>query len=268
VRVLSRSPRTGSVEPAPATGARGITFTLPVQPRQLLRILMTIAVTLAVVSFVLQMLRAAGVNLPADQLVRRLDVDQEAAIPAWFSSLDLFFCALLIAAIAGLRRGHQYAQAWWWLAAGIVFMSLDENVSIHEFVNDKLDGAAHSGSSGLWVVPGLVLVAIVGFLFLGFLRHLPRTYRRQFLAAAAVFLFAAAGLELLGTALDKPVPPGVDVESLRPRYVDVVENTVEEFLEMASVAFFAFSLASYIQELVQGDGEHDDDPNDREQAAA
>jgi hypothetical protein len=263
----SRSPEPGPFAPVPGGDAQGLTFSLPVQPRQLFRILLTISIVLAAVSFVTQMLRAAGVNLPMEQLVRRLDVDQEAAVPAWFSSLDLFFCALLIAAIAVLRRGQQYAQAWWWLAAGIVFMSLDENVSIHEFVNDKLDGTTHSGSSGLWVVPGLLLVAIIGFLFFGFLRHLPRKYRRQFLAAAAVFLFAAAGLELVGTALDRPVPPGVDVETLRPRYIDVTESTIEEFLEMASVAFFAFSLASYLQEY-SGQDAGSEPPSDAESAAA
>jgi hypothetical protein len=241
------------LQPAPHADVRGITLTLPLQPRQLLRILLTISVALALISFVLQMLRAAGVDLPMDQLVRRFDVDQEAAVPAWFSSLDLFFCALLIAAIAAARSGHAYARAWWWLGAGILFMSLDENVSIHEFVNDKLDGATHSGSAGLWVIPGLVAVAVVGFLFIGFLRHLPAKYRRQFLAAAAVFLFAAAGLELVGTAMDKPVPAGVDVASLRPRYVDVTESTIEEFLEMASVAYFAFSLASYSIDIANDD---------------
>jgi hypothetical protein len=175
------------------------------------------------------MLRAAGVDLPMDQLVRRFDVDQEAAVPAWFSSLD-------------------------------------ENVSVHEFVNDKLDGATHSGFAGLWVIPGLLAVAVVGFLFVGFLRHLPAKYRRQFLGAAALFLFAAAGLELVGTAIDKPVPPGVDVASLRPRYVDVTESTIEEALEMASVAFFAFSLASYSIELA--DDDEDGTPTDPEPAVA
>lgn len=239
---------------------------MPLQPRQLLCILLTISVALALVSFVLQMLRAAGVDLPMAQLVRRFDVDQEAAVPAWFSSLDLFFCALLIASIAVARRGHEYVRAWWWLGAGILFMSLDENVSIHEFVNDKLDGATHSGAAGLWVIPGLLAVAVVGFLFVGFLRHLPRKYRRQFLGAAAVFLFAAAGLELVGTAMDKPVPPGVDVATLRPRYFDVTESTVEEFLEMASVAFFASSLASYSIEVARGD--EDGTQADPEPAAA
>jgi hypothetical protein len=263
--VPSRSPRSGPFEPVPEGNPRGLTLALPVQPRQLFRILLTISIVLAGISFVLQMLRAAGVDLPMDQLVRRLDVDQEAAIPAWFSSLDLFFCALLVAGIATMRRGYEYAHVWWWLAAGMVLLSLDENVSIHEFVNDKLDSATNAGSSVLWVIPALIAVAIVGFFFLGFLRHLPPRYRRQFLGAAAVFVFAAAGLELVGSALDKPVPPGVAVETLRPRYVDVTESTIEEFLEMASVAFFAFSLASYATEFANVGAP---EPPDSEQAAA
>ncbi len=228
-----------------------MSLVLPLRPRQLLHLLLAVSCSLALVSFVLQLVRAAGIDLPMYQLVRRLDVEQESAIPAWFSSLQLFFCALLIIGIATMRKGQAYAQAWWWLAAGVVVMSLDEAVSVHEIVNDKLDSAAHAGASVLWVVPGLIGVAVVAFAFRGFVLHLPRRARRQFLCAAAVFVFAAAGLELVGSALSQPVPPGVDVATLRPRYAEVTESTIEEGLEMASIAYFAYSLASYAGDLAR-----------------
>jgi hypothetical protein len=235
----------GSAPVVPASSE--IVLRVPVPPKTLLRYLVVVSLTFAVISAVLATLAVVGVNLPLDQLTKRLDLDAEQAVPAWFSSIDLFFCALLIATIAGQERGSRFVRHWWVLAAGFVVMSIDESVSLHEVLNEKLDGVLGTGPKLVWGIPAIVLCAFIGLAFVRFLRHLPRKYAAMFLIAGATFVFAAAGLEQVGGAI-LDAHGGIENPRSSVNFPYVAETTVEETLEMLSVALFAYALASYAGE--------------------
>jgi hypothetical protein len=232
---------------APAAGEQGIVLRVAVRPKTLLRVLVVVSLTFAAISALIATLGVLGVNVPFDQLAKRLDVDAEQAIPAWFSSIDLFFCALLIATIAVQERGSRFVRHWWVLAAGFVVMSIDEAVSLHELVNEKLDGLLGSGPKLVWGIPALVVCGFIGLAFVRFLRHLPRRYAAMFLIAGATFVFAAAGLEQVGGAI-LDAHGGLDDPQSSVNFPYVAETTTEELLEMLSVALFAYALASYAGE--------------------
>lgn len=218
---------------------------LRVPPITVLWVLLGIATAFAVVSAAISSAHVFGVDLPYDAL-SRLDVDGEMTVPAWFSALDLFFCALLMVAIAQLEHGHRFVRYWWVLAAGFTILSLDEAVSLHEAVNDRIKSAFTGAPAFAWAIPGMLLAAAVGFCFVPFLRHLPRRYASLFLVAGAVYVFAAGGLELIaGKIID--AHGGEDIETSSNNFPYVAETTVEEFLEMASVAVFVFALLTYIE---------------------
>jgi hypothetical protein len=238
---------TPSATPGAPAEASGIVLRLPLQPKALLRVLVIISVTFAAISAVVVTLAVLGVNLPFDQLTKRLDVDAEQAIPAWFSSMDLFLCALLIATIAVQERGSRFVRHWWVLAAGFVVMSIDEAVSLHELLNEKLDGLLGTGPKLVWGIPAMILCAAIGVAFVPFLHHLPRKCAVMFLVAGATFVFAAAGLEQVGGAI-LDAHGGIENPRSNVNFPYTVETTTEELLEMLSVALFAYALASYAGE--------------------
>ncbi len=220
-----------------------ITIGLPLRPAELLRWLLLVATALAAISAVGTTAVVLGVHLPHD-LVARFDVDGEMTVPAWYSALQLFFCALLVASIAHRTRGGRWTRHWWVLAAGFVVLSLDEAASFHETLNDKLHSLLGHGPTFIWAIPGMIVAGIVGVLFVRFLRHLPARTRRLFVIAGFTFVFAAAGLELVGSAIiDAHGGPDRDDSTRNLPYT--AETTVEEFLEMAAVALFVYALASY-----------------------
>jgi hypothetical protein len=224
-----------------------VVIRLPVDARSLFRVLVTVAVTLAAVSALTQFALVAHVRLPLDQLVKRLNVDEETSIPTWFSVVQLFLCVLLLVTIAVRERGRPYARAWWWLAVGFTWLSIDEAVTFHEFVNDKMANALSSSSQVLWVVPAAITVVAVGIMFVGFLVHLPRRYGVLFLVAGGLFVFASVGLETVGGDI-VDTHGGKHAERAFLNVPYVVEATAEEALEMLSVALFAYGLASYAGE--------------------
>ncbi len=131
-----------------------------------------------------------------ETLVDLCSLSYEANVPTWYSSSLLLGCALVLGAIArdvDARRGPRRAH-WLVLAIGFLSMSLDEAVELHE----QLGGLF--GTHGVlyfdWVIPAAAVVAIVGAAFLPFLRDLPPRRRRWFVAAGAIYLGGAVGMEL------------------------------------------------------------------------
>jgi hypothetical protein len=217
-----------------------------VRPAALFRGLLIVAVAFAAVSAAIALLNMYGVDTPFDQVAKRLDVDAEATVPAWFSSVTLFFCALLIITIAGQERCRRLVPYWWALAVGFLVLSLDEAASYHELLNEKLDDSGTTGKI-VWIFPAFVLVAIVGLAFVGLLRGLPVRYRRLFVMAGFLYVFAALGLEAIGGAIVVS-HGGLEAEESGQNLPYIAESTAEELIEMLSVAVFTYALASYAEE--------------------
>ena len=176
--------------------------------------------------------------------VRRFTVNSENSVPAWISSIMLFGAAALLAVCACMYKSRQ--DRWWkhWAALSGLFclLSMDEGASFHEILMIPMDALVNT--KGMlyfsWVIPGFAFVAIVGFAFLGVLRHLDSRTRNRFLAAGFLFVGGALGMECVGAAV---------LDSMGEDHIAyILTATIEETCEMLGVVLFIWSIASHLGE--------------------
>jgi len=163
-------------------------------------------------------------------VLRLFDVNGEGNLPAWFSSALLLGGALLAAVLSVLVRRAGGRDAGWWagLAAVLSLLSLDEAASLHARLGDPAAGVLGDAARGplrfAWILPGALLALVVGVAFVGFVVRLPAATRRLMVAAAAMYLTAAVGLEAAG---------GVALDAGVSHAVYLLVSAAEEGLEMA-----------------------------------
>ena len=177
-------------------------------------------------------------------LVWLFNVDGERNVPTWYSAVALLASSLLLGVIGFLHRqeGDRFAAHWLGLSFVFLYASADEAASIHEL----LDPILHQRLSlprflqFAWVVVGIPVVLLLGVAYFRFLANLPRRFLRWFVAAAAIYLSGAVGVELAGSIYSAAF--GIDNLGFS------LITTVEEGLEMAGVAMFIYALLEYVAE--------------------
>jgi hypothetical protein len=168
----------------------------------------------------------------------QFDLEGEGNFSTWYSSTTLLLCAVLLWLIAYSRRltGDRWAGHWKLLSVVFVFASIDEVAMMHEALTDPLHDFLHT--SGIfyyaWVIVALPVVLGLGLVSLRFLASLPRRLRIEFLAAGAIFLTGALGLEMV-----EGVIATHHGEATLPMFL---VRWLEEVLEMSGVLFFASTL--------------------------
>jgi hypothetical protein len=171
------------------------------------------------------------------------DLDREMTVPTWFSSVTLLLCAVLLILIGTVRRAQHAPYVRHWLALGgiFAFMSLDETAEIHESLSRPLralldtDGALYYA----WVIPGTILVLVLGLAYQGFLRALPARSRALFIAAGALYVGGALGIEFVEASLRDITP--------RTPLVGIAASHAQEALEMTGIALFVHALLDYLR---------------------
>ncbi len=204
-------------------------------PARVARTLATVAATLVLIHLI-----AMQVNFnPALGLkehfgieywhVAILDLDEEESFGTWFSSGILAFAGLLLLVEArAARAGEDRWHRWWGvLAVGFFFLSMDEVVGVHEYVNTLLEETP-------WTVFGAVILAVVGLAYLPFLWHHRGRTALLFVAAGAVYGGGAVGVEHF---------TGADVNSLHYN----MWTALEEGMEMAGVILFIYALLDHLR---------------------
>jgi hypothetical protein len=171
-------------------------------------------------------------------LLHLVDLSYEANVPTWYSSLLLLACAVVLGVITRVEAERPGTPVRHWGALALVFayLSLDEAVSIHEFLNHLFDfgGVLYFG----WVIPVGALVVLVGIVYLPFLARLPGPTRRGVVRAGAVYVTGALGVELaLGYWTDLH---GED------NLVYGLIDAVEESLEILGASLFLSTLLAHL----------------------
>lgn len=92
-----------------------------------------------------------------------------------------------------------------------------------------------------WVLPALLVTAVVGLLYARFLFHLPPVTRWRFLLAGTLFVGGAVGMEMVGGKVHEMAGYGT------PAYAFV--SHVEEVMEMSGVIVFVHALLAYAKSL-------------------
>lgn len=190
------------------------------------------------------------------ELVPTFSLSYEHNAPTWYASSLLLVCALLLGVIALVTRQRQRPGVGHWLglAVGFWYISLDETVGIHERASGWFDtgGVLYFG----WVIPGAIIVALIGALYLSFLARLhPRT-RARFVIAGALYVTGALLFELpLGYWTEQ-----AGDDNLTYALID----WVEESLELTGITLFAVALLGHLASRPQGerDAEPHDEPGD------
>lgn len=66
----------------------------------------------------------------------KFNLDGEANIPSWYSTVLLFSVSLCSLAIYGLSHAHGHTRFWIYFGCAFCFLSLDEMVGIHELLDN------------------------------------------------------------------------------------------------------------------------------------
>jgi hypothetical protein len=177
--------------------------------------------------------------------LRAFLLDEEQNLPTFFAFGLLICCSLLLGLIGAqaflLRQRFRFH--WALLAAVFFLIAFDEAAMLHEKLNGPLRAALGASVwSGWayfpWVIPAGSLVALLALLYLPFLRSLAAPYGRLFVAAGALYVGGALGLEMLGAA-HYEAHGG-------PTFGYHLVTTAEETLEMLGLAVFAYALMRFL----------------------
>ncbi|MEG4252499.1 hypothetical protein [Microcoleus sp. Pol10D4] len=179
---------------------------------------------------------------------KAFNLDVEKNIPTLYSCLALLFSSLLLGVIAYAKNldSDHYKNHWKILSFIFLFLSLDEAGSLHEKLIDPMRGLLNA--TGVfyftWIVPIGFLVAIFLFSYSKFVLHLPVSTKKLFVAATALYIGGAIGVEMLGGYVSSTT--GQENVSY------VIVTTLEEFLEMLGIVVFIHALISYIKTYLGG----------------
>ena len=144
-----------------------------------------------------------GVVLDTNWLLFKLG--EEGNVPTWFSSIQLFFIAVVLTAIVWPDIVRNRPASWLLVLvpALFVYLSLDEAAALHEQIGDWIvdRSGVGAGLPGAWVFAFVPLVAVctmaAAVVFWPYLRGRPDVIGRAFVGLA-IFGLAAAGLEVIG----------------------------------------------------------------------
>lgn len=171
------------------------------------------------------------------------DLSVDAAIPTWYASMTLLLCAALLTAITAVYRGQSDRRAvWYWGGLSVIFLmlSVDEVATIHEWTANlvgDMEGVLYYS----WVVFGLAFVAVSGAAYLPFVLRQPARLRWLIIAAGALFVGGALGMEMFNSWLGYYRP--------EDHLVYMLTTAVEEAMEQAGVLVFLYALLDHLRTL-------------------
>lgn len=147
---------------------------------------------------------------PSGFITLRFDLNGEANVPTWYSSVKLFSIALLLALFAS--RVIELSNWRTWLLAGLpllfLALSADEVAQIHEWLGLQTDALLPDGTrrgtffrvTGIWMfligIPFLIIVLAILYMLREYFRDAAGALK-LFVYGLLVLLFGALGIETL-----------------------------------------------------------------------
>lgn len=174
-----------------------------------------------------------------------ISLNDEQAIPAWWSSTMLTLAGLSMWLCGALerRRSSSTYLGWILLGTGFVYASLDEAIVLHEHFADWVPWEPTGLFRYRWVIVGLPIVAAVGLVFLPFLLRLPRRTALRLIVGGATYVVGSLGAEMLGGALHEQ-------EGYSVSYLLVM--MLEETMEMVGVLLGIRAVLLHISQVLGG----------------
>lgn len=199
---------------------------------RLMKLLWWLVAALVGMHVLLTMVHFQVIELPW-YLRQIFDVDEEDSFPTWYSAFALLLAAVVLWIQA--RRQHTAASPWRWhwfgLALGFLVLSIDEIAGMHETLNSVIEQS--------WAVPGAIVVALVGGIYLTFLVQLDRRTAVWFALAGALYVGGAVGVEYY-------TEPYLKNDALNTLAYNLW-TAVEEGMEMSGVLLFLSALLRHMK---------------------
>ncbi|MFT5117188.1 MAG: hypothetical protein ACI9NY_000717 [Kiritimatiellia bacterium] len=174
--------------------------------------------------------------------IKFLDLDIENNLPSFYSAMAIELCAVLLCIIYLDKKQQQLRERWHWLGLAIIFalLGFDETAQLHEEVSDYFTLLVDA--SGVlyypWVLPYGIAVAVVGLIYLPWLKRLPTNTQLHFIVAGMIFIAGAIVMEMISATY-------ADTYNTDDwRYS--LSYTIEETLEMTGIILFIRALLHYI----------------------
>jgi hypothetical protein len=143
----------------------------------------------------------ANLAVPLRIYWRSFHLDNEISVGTWFNSMLLL--SVSAAAYWAGRSRELHAERRYWLPIAALFFALsaDEVGAIHEHMSRTVDirFTLPAYLRFAWVLPAACLVAALAIYFVRFVFRQERSVKKGILAAAAIYLSGALGLEMLGS---------------------------------------------------------------------
>ncbi len=178
-----------------------------------------------------------------DLFIDKFSVNTENNVPTYFNTVILAIAAFLVFLIASAKYAGRDKYRYEWLLLGLVllYISIDEAAVIHEEFSRLFKGAPDINGwlHYKWVIPGSIIVALLGLGFLRFFFHLENRYKILFFLSSAVFLAGGLGSELVSGRYANQFGTKSFTYSML--------TTVEESLEWFGVILLIYTLLKYIQ---------------------
>lgn len=223
-----------------AAGAR-LELACSVSPGRVAHLLALVVAVLTVLSVTGQLAVLFLPDFPLRDFAARLFyLDQEMNVPTIYSTFAILLCSALLEVIARSQRWAGGSRHWRALSLIFVGLAVDELLSFHEELIDRVHVDSLSRFTAFsWVVVGAGFVVIVAVAFSRFLRRLPAATRRLFLLAGALFVGGSVVIEALGGYYGG--------SGRQDTLAYVVVAHAEELLEMAGIVVFIYALLSYLR---------------------
>lgn len=179
---------------------------------------------------------------PSWQITRLIDLDAEANIPTWFSSILLFIAAFFAYHCSLLAKTRQNGKTIWQvLSVGLLVMSCDEVATIHErlgFVINKYIFRFPRPESHTWLlmIAPLAIIVILG-ICVRIKKYLKGSTKALRLLTIGVLVYFFGSIVLESTWM-----------FLCSNHLDVlhrVEVILEESFEMIGVIIFISGLVEH-----------------------
>lgn len=179
-----------------------------------------------------------------------LDVASESNIWTWLNVVYMVLAAASLYATAYMRRQNGAVFKGWGLTAtAILLLSLDDMISIHERL--EVVGLTMGGGSGFlhfaWVIPGMIVAAVLLAIFTLTIQSASASARRGFALGIAMFFGGAFGLEMVSGAI---------LSSYGPYGFYAAFYHVEELLEAVGMVFILCAALKELSRHGRGSGFH------------
>lgn len=156
------------------------------------------------------------------------DVLREANIPTWFASMR-WVCFSALAIVTAVLTGRRLG--WGFIAAVAGMAAIDEVAQLHEWLDNfgiPMQQALGTNLWFTWVIPGVIIAAVVIAIGLPVIWAMPAPQRRLLVIGGVVFLLGAVVIETISGYVLRHFN-----DQITWHYVGI--SMVEEFCEFLGV---------------------------------